>query len=622
MCGIVGIFQSNQCVEGELLKKMTDVVQHRGPDDFGYYLNPEKNLGLGFRRLSIIDLQKGHQPLSNEEGTIWIIFNGEIYNFLELKCLLENKGHKFKTKTDTECIVHGYEEYGEEIFTLLNGMFSIAIWDGKNHKLILARDRAGEKPLYYFYKNNIFIFASELKSILLHPKVSKEINGFALDEYFSYGFISAPNSIFKNIYKLEAGHYLVFKNLKIKKSKYWEINLNKKYDGDYESSKTEVFKLLNDSVRQKMNSDVPLGAFLSGGIDSSIVVALMATNSTSKIKTFSIGFEESEYDERYYANLIAKKYDTEHTELVIKSDYSLEKIEKIINNFDEPFGDSSAIPTFSVSELTRKYVTVSLSGDGGDELFGGYNNYTEFFRRKKQFEKIPYLMKFVLSNIPDNFRLNKRLNRITELAGAKNDASVFINLLTLISEVEKKNLYCENIKKLVDHSDINTKDIKYQYFENSLDYINKMLYSDFMHYLPDDILVKVDRMSMLSSLESRAPFLDHNLIEFVFSLPGDWKIKNGNKKDLLKESLKDLLPNEILNRNKRGFNVPINHWFSSDLYEYASKKLLSKESKKFFNLNAVNKYLLEHKSNKKDNSTQIWLLLVFILWAEINQITL
>lgn len=617
MCGIVGVLHQRDHVDRDILQNMADVISHRGPDDEGFYLNENKTVGFGFRRLSIIDLVSGHQPLCNEDGTIWIVFNGEIYNFNELRKDLLQKGHRFKTNTDTECIVHGYEQYGENIFSMLNGMFGIALWDNKQQRLLLARDRAGEKPLHYFYDGETFLFASEIKSLLVHPKISKEINWSSFSEYFSYGYIGAPRTIYNCIKKLESGNYLVFENQKISISKYWGINYENKFQGNYEEAKNEIIRLLNDSVKIRMVSDVPLGAFLSGGIDSSSIVALMAKNSSVPIKTFSVGFDESDFDERKYARLIAELYHTDHTELIVKSDLPIETIENIVLNFDEPYGDSSALPTYSISKLTKKYVTVSLSGDAGDELFGGYPSYPGFLYRKNQLDSIPNFIRTVISSMSGKNKFSSKINKKIDFIGANDDASRFTMLLTHFTDYDKSLLFSNEVNELINRQNNEARKIKHQYFNNSLSFVNQMLYSDFKHYLPDDILVKVDRTSMLSSLESRAPFLDHRLIEFAFSLPAEWKLKDNITKAILKDSVKDLLPEKILKRSKMGFGVPLKHWFSNELYSYCEAKLSS--NKNIYNINTAKKYLEEHRRGKRDHSQRLWLMLCMVLWMEKYQ---
>lgn len=618
VCGIVGIVHKDSRVNPVLLRSMADSVSHRGPDDSGFFFSRDGNVGFGFRRLSIIDLATGHQPMTNEDESVWVMLNGEVYNFQEFRRGLVSKGHVFRTNSDTECVVHGYEEYGTGVFAKLNGMFAIAIWDDKAKKLILARDRAGEKPLHYFSDGSTFVFGSEIKSLLLHPKISKDINLGAIDEYFAYGYIAAPNSIYEGIAKLRPAHYLVYQDSKVTVNSYWEIDSSKQFSGSYDDAKVELYQLLNDAVRIRMASDVPLGAFLSGGIDSSTTVALMALNSPQRIKTFSIGFNESAFDERHFARTVAEKYNTLHTELVLSGDLPLKTIEDIVLNFDEPFGDSSALPTYSVSKLTRGYVTVSLSGDAGDELFAGYPTYPGFVQRKAQLKKIPGVLRGLVSALPYDFGFSTGINKKVSFLRDSDDASRFVTLFSQFSTVERARMFNNEMSGRISEHRARTKDVRYLHFDNSFDLINKMLYSDFKHYLPDDILVKVDRASMLSSLESRAPFLDHRLIEFSFSLPSKWKLEGWDTKKILKDSVRSLLPQGILERGKMGFGVPLKHWFTNELFDYCRSKLTSGPASRIFNRDYVGKYLEVHRTGKRDNSHKLWMLLTFALWAERN----
>ena len=371
MCGLVGIVGSGAAGH-EILGDMRDTLCHRGPDDSGVYF--DRDVALGFRRLSIIDVCTGHQPLSNETGTVWVVLNGEIYNFRELKRQLEEKGHRFSTQSDTECIVHGYEEYGDAVFSRLNGMFAISLWDRSRRRLLLARDRAGEKPLHYALSDRSLVFGSEIKALLKHPGVNREIDWMALDEFMSFGYIGAPRSIFRHIKKLLPGHFLAYEDGNACIYRYWNIDLAQKFVGNFEDARAEFVRLLNDAVRLRMISDVPLGAFLSGGLDSSAVVAFMAQNSSAPVRTFSIGFENESFNELQYARRVAELFATEHREFVVKPD-AVEMVPKIVRHYGEPFADSSAIPSFYLAELTRRHVTVALNGDGGDESFAGYTRY-------------------------------------------------------------------------------------------------------------------------------------------------------------------------------------------------------------------------------------------------------
>lgn len=618
MCGIVGIIDFEQPVDRPLLKRMTDIITHRGPDEEGFYIDKNKQAGLGFRRLSIIDLTRGSQPMANEDESIWVVFNGEIYNYPELGNELKRRGHRFHTETDTECIIHGYEEYGENIFSRLNGMFAVGLWDERKKRLLLARDRAGEKPLHYFFDGQTFLFASEIKSLLLHPAAAKTraIDWEALDEYFSYGFVSAPKTIYKDIKKLEPGDFLVFENNKLSLHTYWRLDFQRRFMGNYEDAKTECARLLEDAVRIRMVSDVPLGAFLSGGVDSSAVVAFMAKHSAFPIKTFSIGFREDDYDERRYARLVAQRYHTEHTELEVTADYST-YVEDLLLNFDEPFGDTSALPTHILAKLTREYVTVALSGDGADELFGGYANYQGMLKQIRRINNAPGFSRTAAGLLSVFFTLDSALGRKVLNLGA-DEPSRFIWSVTHLTKGEKRKLFNPEIYGLIRVGDGYPFNKKVRDFDNPYDFGKRMQYSDFRHYMPDDILVKVDRATMSASLESRAPFLDHRLVEFVFSLPTEWKMKIGESKIILKDILVPLLPSEILERSKKGFALPLKYWLTDRLFDYFEGELSNPALAVFFDLDVVRDYLVDHRHQRRDNSHVIWFLVSFAFWARKN----
>ena len=619
MCGFAGIIDRKEpFISEEIIKNMIEPINHRGPDDTGLYCNNNFPIGLGFKRLSIIDLAHGHQPMSNKDESVWVLFNGEIYNYIELQKDLITKGYNFNTNCDTESLLHGYTEYGVEIFSKLNGMFSIAIWDDRTKELFLCRDRAGEKPLYYYLDDNKIIFGSEIKSLLQYPNLIKEINWDAFNEYFSFGYISAPNSIYKNIHKVKQGCYIKYKNGIISDNRYWRINTSLKFEGNYNEAKVQLNNILEDSVKIRLNSDVPLGAFLSGGLDSSAIVATMASLSSKPIKTFSIGYDEPKYDERKYAKSVSEMYETDHTELVMQPHFGIDQLENIILNYDEPFGDSSTLPTFEVSRLTREYVTVSLSGDAGDELFGGYTSYQEITRLSHMIDKIPKIGLDLAQYLSKYITPKNKITKIIKFMGLPDHSGRFAWILTHFQEHEKAKLFSRDVLSYI-KNDGSVKEIKTDYFDNELEFGNKMLYSDFNHYLPDDILVKVDRMSMLNSLESRAPFLDYRLIEFAFSLPFNWKVNNKEGKLILKDSMYGMLPKDVIYRKKMGFGVPINNWFKKELNEYCRYKLLNNKNQSIFNLKKIEHYITMHESGVKNYSERIWFLLCFILWAENNQ---
>lgn len=612
MCGLVGLVGPG--VATDRLSDMRDVLTHRGPDDSGVYEGD--GVALGFRRLSIIDVCTGHQPLSNEDRTVWVVLNGEIYNFRELRRDLESRGHRFATLSDTECLVHGYEEFGESVFSRLNGMFAVALWDSTRRRLLLARDRAGEKPLHYFVGPGGLIFASEMKALLKHASVSREIDWAALDEFMSFGYIAAPRSIFRDIRKLLPGHYLVWEQGRSRIHRYWSIDLTKRFTGSVEDAREECIRLLDDAVHLRMISEVPLGAFLSGGIDSSAVVAFMARNSPSPVRTFSIGFDETGYDETMYADLVAKRYGTDNTKLIITPQYQGD-IERILLNFDEPFGDSSALPTYLVSFLTRQHVTVALSGDGGDELFGGYITYRMLERFAALMRVVPGALKALAGAMANMLPVDTRLERRLRYVGLpENDR--FVRMVTHFKATDKEELYSQHTKSAIEEErSLPCAKTQLMHQEN-VAYTDRMQFVDFMQYLPDDILVKVDRTSMLVSLETRAPFLDHRLVEFAFSLPPRWKVSSQGSKIILKDALRDVLPAEIVGRGKMGFSVPVREWFAGPLYEFCRSRIMESSLGRFFNRNAIGALLEEHQRRRRDNSTKLWLLLCFSLWASRN----
>lgn len=614
MCGITGkiFFDKNRKISFNEIKRMTDVIEHRGPDDEGHFIND--NVGLGFRRLSIIDLKTGHQPLSNFDGTLWITFNGEIYNFKEQRSALEKKGYKFKTNTDTEVIVNLYQEYGEKCVDYLRGMFAFVIWDDKKKQLFGARDRFGIKPFHYYIDKEKFIWASEIKSISASDNIIKDLNIESLDYYFAYGYMPREESIFYQIKKLKSGHSFVLRpheRNKIKIKPYWQI----KFEPDYSKSeaywKDSIYETLNEAVKMRMISDVPLGAFLSGGVDSSTVVALMSLNSSRPIKTFSIGFKEEKYNELKYARLLADKYKTNHHEFIVEPD-SIELLPELVRAYDEPFADDSAIPTYYVSKFTREHVTVALSGDGGDELFAGYNSYDKM----KALQRNKFSSEFIFSNlnklIPDHM-FGKGLTYY--LSKDKNNIGAYFSLW---KDYERRKIFQHDIKeKLQGNYAEKTKLSLLASMKG--DFISKMQQLDMQTFMVDDILTKVDRASMMNSLEARVPILDHKLAELSFRIPSEFKIKGNIKKHILKESFKNILPAEILSHKKQGFAVPLSIWFKDDLKNYSYETLLN--SKHLYNLlekKYVTNLLNNHQKGVRDFSEKIWSLLFLEEWLKQN----
>jgi asparagine synthase (glutamine-hydrolysing) len=619
MCGITGkiYLSKDRTIDSGELKQMTDIISHRGPDDEGFYIN--KNIGLGFRRLSIIDLNTGHQPLSNESGNKWIVFNGEIYNFLELREGLRHKGYSFKTKTDTEVILKLYEQYGVHCLDYLRGMFAFAIWDNDKQQLFCARDRFGIKPFYYYNDKNKFVFGSEIKAILKSKNIDKTLSTDALDSYFTFGYITSDLSIYKEIKKLQPAHYLILsfkEKVTLEIKRYWEILFEPDFSKTENQWKEEIESALSESVKLHMISDVALGAFLSGGIDSSSVVAMMAKNSNQPIKTFSIGFKEQKYNELEYAREMAIRYGCEHYEQIVEPE-SINLLPKLVSAYDEPFADTSAIPTYYVSKMARKHVTVALSGDGGDELFAGYELYKSLkniYSNPLNF-KSPILNKFIWGNIHKIIPQNVR---------GKNGTHFLSQNRKLISAYNNEWKRSERKKLLLNYGLANTASESYKEDilnkGNNYDFITNMQNLDLQTYMVDSILTKVDRASMMNSLEVRVPLLDHKFAELTFKIPSDLKFKKGELKYILKQSMTSYLPKNILNHPKQGFGVPLRFWFKEDLKQYVNDTLLSANSHiaSFLDKEYVRSIILKNENGKQNYSSKIWSLLFFEEWLNQN----
>lgn len=621
MCGIAGKynFLTGEPVSPELVKSMCDRIAYRGPDDSGVYT--EGSVGLGHRRLSIIDLSElGHQPMSSEDGMIWITYNGEIYNFLSLRKDLINKGYQFKSKTDTEVIIYLYREYGEECLEYLRGMFAFAIWDIEKSKMFLARDRIGKKPLFYYFDGKRLIFASEIKSILEDPIVSKEINYESFYDYFKYLYVPAPRTIYNNIFKLEPGHYLVCSKSGLKKREYWDISFKENHHNDVNTASAKLYDVLNESVKLRMISDVPLGAFLSGGIDSSGVVGLMSGQQEGKVTTCSIGFDSEDFDEIQYARVIAELFDTNHNEFTVK-----QNVEEILPNlayyFDEPFADSSAVPTYYVSKLARQKVTVALSGDGGDENFAGYEKYYIDDIENRIRGRIPLSIRRTLlpllkrAFMPWRHPLLRRGSTLLNTLTYGPDYGFYLTN-TEFNDDLWKNIIRDEVKYKI--GDYDPYDITRHYYHkaDTDNHLSKILYTDLKTYLPGDILVKVDRMSMANSLEVRAPILDHNVIEFAANLPPVLKYNRGEKKYILKKTFNKILPKEIMYRKKMGFSVPLADWFRKDINSFSYKSFFSRDAglTQFFDKDKLLNIWNLHQSGLRDYATTLWSLLMFELW--------
>ena len=624
MCGICGVIDRKRgSLNSELILGMANKMAHRGPDDRGVYANLESTprVALGHRRLSIIDLSKdGHQPMTNEDKSVWLVLNGEIYNYRTLRSELEKKGHMFKSNTDTEVVIHLYEEYGEDCVRHMRGMFAFAIWDEKRKTLTAGRDRTGQKPFLYYCDNDRFVFASEFASLVESGLIKKEINPKAIDHYLTFGYIPAPLTIYKNVLKLPPAHVLTFKDGKVNLKCYWNPDYSRKTKISEKDASHEILRLLKEAVKLRLRSDVPLGAFLSGGIDSSTIVALMSEISGEKVKTFSIGFEEKDYNELKYARNIADKFGTEHHELIVKPD-ALGVLPLLVERYGEPYADSSSIPTYYVCNQTRRFVTVALSGDGGDELFAGYERYPAMLV-SEVYQKMPGmfkgLAKGLMRTFPDSTDPKNKLRRIKRFSeGLDMEFNLrYLRWVSIFNNKLKNELYSNSFKDRASGNDPLSYLNPYIGDTGISSRLDRLLATDTHTYLPDDLLVKVDIASMANSLEVRSPFLDHKLIEFVASLPAEYKMKGIAKKYLLKKTMKGIVPSEIINRRKMGFGLPVGKWFRNELKDFLQETLLSKDSldRGYFKKDVLKGMIGQHVSEKRDFTFQLWALLMLEMW--------
>ena len=618
MCGIAGFADATPFSphrpesDFALAHRMCEVIRHRGPDDEG--LHVETGVGLGMRRLSIIDLSTGHQPIHNEDETVWLVFNGEIYNYRDLRAELERQGHRFYTSSDTETIVHAYEQWGEDCFARLRGMFGIALWDRRTRTLLLARDRAGIKPLHYTEHRGRLYFGSELKSLIAAGAVDGALDFESLDHYFSFLYTPRDRSIFRGVHKLPPGHFLRWRDGRAHVEPFWQISAKETFAGSEQEAAARLRDVLADAVRAHMVSDVPLGAFLSGGVDSSAVVGLMSQASDRPVKTFSIGFDVAEFDELEHARAVAAHFNTEHHEFVVRPD-GLSILDDLIEHFDEPFADSSAIPTWYVSEIARRHVTVVLSGDGGDELFGGYDRYLPH-PRVEQFDRLPVPGRQVLAGavwplLPHGAPGKNFLRHV-----ARDDNGRYIDSISLFHDDEKRGLYSAEVRAALGRASAQA--ALSRHFERfaALPPHSRMMRFDFETYLPEDVLTKVDRMSMAHSIESRVPLLDNQVIDFAASLPASMKIRQGRRKHILKEAIKGLLPDTIVNRKKQGFGVPLGVWFKGGLTDIFADVLGSPRARQrgYFQPAFIDRLVQEHLHGRRDHTLRLWQLLVFELW--------
>lgn len=626
MCGIVGQYNFNGTpVDEHLIRQMNAQLVHRGPDDDGYYMDTV--VGFGSRRLSIIDLNTGHMPIGNEDDSVWITFNGEIYNFLELRQDLLLRGHKFKTRTDTEVIVHLYEEYGVDCLQHLNGMFALAIWDSSRQRLLLARDRLGKKPLVYSVLPDGVVFASEIEALRKHPGISTELDYEALDLYMTMMYIPSPFTIYKAIRKLRPAHYLLAEKGQVKIERYWDIPYGHKRKVSKDEAVAELRELMTDAVQRRLISDVPLGAFLSGGLDSSAIVALMSGLMREPVKTFSIGFEADDFNELNFARQIAERYRTDHHEFIVKPEL-LKVVPELLRHYGEPYGDDSAVATYYVSKLAREHVTVALTGDGGDETFGGYPRYASALNPLRM---LPDYIRDGAHSAARSIELRNPRRFLGAFKGTALGAAgiaseigkpihAFANRMTFLNTKTRNQLYSENLRKKIKLSD--------SWLVRSLPEskagwlaLDKMFYLDQSIYMVDDILVKVDIASMANSLEVRCPILDYRIVEWSASLPPEMKVHRGETKKLFRLAFSDMLPPEILGRQKMGFAMPIDEWIRGELYEITRDYLTDQTSRErgLFNQNRIVDMLDRHKEGSDRYGLQLWLLVMFEIWMRTVQ---
>ncbi|MCK4788494.1 MAG: asparagine synthase (glutamine-hydrolyzing) [Desulfobacteraceae bacterium] len=633
MCGICGIFnfRKTEPIDVDLLKEMNNRMYHRGPDDEGYYISD--NVGIAMRRLSIIDIATGRQPIHNENKTVWIVFNGEIYNYREMREFLLKKGHHFNTNSDTETIVHLYEEFGEDCVNYLRGMFAFAIWDSNSKTLIVARDRIGIKPLFYsVIADEHFVFGSEIKALLSYPEINRKMDIQGLDAFFAYTYIPAPLTIYKGIKKLLPGHLMKINSRGISIRQYWDLNFQPDFSKKESYFQEKFEEIFSEAVEMRLLSEVPLGAFLSGGIDSSLVVAYMAASMREMPRTFTIGFSGDVggfLDERGYAQLVAKKYKCKHHEIEVEPKFDV-ILDEIITAFDEPFADDSVIPSYRICEASKGVVTVALTGLGGDELFAGYERYLGF-RLSLLYDFIPSVIskKFispVIEGLPEQKNGHYTINHMKRFARSSHlsPALRYNDYVSTLSQTKRCNLFEPSIAHVINFQA--TTELTSRYYNangDALSPMDRVFYQDIKTYLPDDILALTDRIGMFHSLELRVPFTDHKLVEFCATIPAGMKLKNLTKKHLLKKIAKGVLPREVISHRKQGFSSPMAKWLQADLkpyiYDLISKEKIEKDG--ILNWNFIERVLDEHFSRRELHDKLIFAIIMFQKWRERYPVT-
>ena len=625
MCGICGLsYSNNRPGDREVLQKMNTAIMHRGPDSDGFHV--ADGIGLAMRRLAIIDVKGGDQPISNEDDSIWIVYNGEIYNYPEMRTELEKRGHHFKTQSDTECVIHFYEDEGEACVQHFRGMFAFALWDAPKHRLLLARDRLGKKPIYYTIQNNELYFCSELNGLLKALRHRPEIDLEAIDLYLSLQYVPEPRTVYKDIYKLPAAHTLVWENGQLKINRYWDYSYQPKWTGNEHDLADELRVRLREAVKMRLISEVPLGAHLSGGLDSSIVVALMAELSDAPVKTFSVGFQEEEFSELPYARAVAQKYSTDHHEFTLTYGDIPATLEKIIGHFGEPFADASAIPLYHLSLLTRQYVTVALNGDGGDEDFAGYQRYwldpiANTYLQAPSFvtrNLVPSIANRLpdRSNRPVGQSLVNGLKRLEQLPRMDRRASI-LRWGSYFAPWQRQQLWKEEY--WVNFRADNAESLLAESFDKAAgSFLDRTLYTDSHNYLPGDLLVKADRMTMAASLEGRSPFLDHEIVEWSTRLPDSLKVRGRSGKYLLKKAFANYLPENVKSHGKQGFGIPLAAWFRGPLVDWSRELLLGVESplRDLFNQSTLQNLINEHTQARADHGKRLYALSMLALWMK------
>lgn len=620
MCGIAGFTQfSGNMGNEQTLKRMGDSIYHRGPDAGREYL--DEHVGLAHRRLAIIDLSEaGTQPMYSFDEKYIIAFNGEIYNFQALRDQLSHDGYPFRTHTDTEVILALYATHGEKMLSMINGMFAFALWDTTSKRLLIARDRVGKKPLYYLKTDTQFAFASEIKALLTLPNVSREVRLDAVHDFFAYQYVPDPKTIFTDMHKLPPAHFMWVSQEGIHIEQYWDVSFKHVSDKSASQLTKDLYALATEKTCSRMVSDVPLGAFLSGGIDSSGVVAMMALNSDKPVKTCSIGFDEKRFNETEFAQIVADKYHTEHHEFTVHQNVK-DNLEEIVAYFDEPFADPSLVPTYFVSQLARSQVTVAIAGDGGDEVFAGYEKYTTDALENKLRQRFPEVLRKkvfpILANLfakSEHPLLRKAKSLLTSLS--LEPAMGFYITNSMIDDRLWQRLATKETKYKLGNYHPSEVTLENYHKADGADHLSKILYTDMKTYLPGGILVKVDRMSMAHSLEVRAPLLDKDIIEFSATLPSDLKYNNGEKKFILKEAFKPVLPDDILYRKKMGFSVPLASWLRHEIKALTEDYLFTKAQgiQQYFDMDVVKQLWQQHQEEKADHSTVLWSMLMFQMW--------